>query len=163
MTASHLPVPRSRDALGLVAFLVLAFGVLVLGGRAAGPALAEWYPALRKPSWTPPGWAFGPVWALLYPMVALAGWRAWREGRARRGLLLYLVQFALNAVWPWLFFAQRRLDLALLDVAVLFMAILATIIVFWRVHRSAALLLVPYLAWVGFAAALTHTIWRLNP
>jgi tryptophan-rich sensory protein len=156
-------VPRSRDALGLVAFLVLSFGVLVLGSRAAGPALAEWYPALRKPSWTPPGWAFGPIWTLLYPMLALAGWRAWREGRARGGLLLYLVQFVLNAAWPWLFFAQRRPDLALLDAVVLFMAILATIVAFWRVHRGAALLLVPYLAWVAFAAALTHAIFRLNP
>jgi benzodiazapine receptor len=155
-------VPRTRDALGFAAYLALSFGVLLLGGRAAAPALAEWYPALRKPPWTPPGWAFGPVWTLLYPMIAVAGWRAWREQRGRRISLLFLVQLALNAAWPWLFFGERRLDLALADVVLLFVAVAATIVAFWRVHRGAALLLVPYLAWVGFAAALTHALWRLN-
>jgi tryptophan-rich sensory protein len=163
LDAAPVTLPRARDALGLAAFLALAFGVLVLGGLAVGPAIAEWYPALRKPSWTPPGWVFGPVWTLLYPVVAVAGWRVWREGRRRTGMLLYLVQLALNAAWPWLFFAERRPGLALVDVVALFVAIVATAVAFWRVHRGAALLLLPYLGWVGFAAALNHAIWRLNP
>lgn len=162
MGAGVVPLPRTRDALGLLAFLALAFGVLVLGGLAVGPAIVEWYPALRKPSWTPPGWVFGPVWTLLYPVVAVAGWRVWREGR-RPAMLLYLVQLALNAAWPWLFFAERRPGLALVDAILLFAAILATAFAFWRVHRGAALLLLPYLGWVGFAVALNHAIWRLNP
>ena len=157
-----MTVSRTRDVLGLAAFVVLCFGVSVLGGMATAPALAEWYPALKKPEWTPPGWVFGPVWTLLYPMVAVAGWLAWREGRARFGPLVYLLQLALNAAWPWLFFARRRPDLALVCIVALSVAILATIAAFWRLSRGAALLLVPYLAWVGFAAALNHAIWRMN-
>jgi tryptophan-rich sensory protein len=99
---------------------------------------------------------------VLYPVIAVAGWMAWREGRARFGPLLFLLQLALNAAWPWLFFAERRLDLALACIAALCLAILGTIVAFWRSSRGAAILLVPYLAWVGFAAALNHAIWRLN-
>lgn len=157
-----MTVSRTRDVLGLAAFVVLCFGVSVLGGMATAPALAEWYPALKKPSWTPPGWVFGPVWTLLYPLVAVAGWLAWREGKARFGPLVFLLQLALNAAWPWLFFAERRPDLALASIAALLVAILATIAAFWRLSRLAAVLLVPYLAWVAFAAALNHAIWRLN-
>jgi tryptophan-rich sensory protein len=155
-------VSRTRDVLGLTAFVVLCFGVSLLGGLATAPALAEWYPALRKPPWTPPGWVFGPVWTLLYPVIAVAGWLAWREGRARFGPLLYLLQLALNGAWPWLFFGQRRPDLALVCIAALWVAILATTVAFWRVSRGAAMLLLPYLAWVGFAAALNLAILRLN-
>ena len=92
-----MTVSRRRDVLGLVAFVVMCFGVSVLGGRAVAPALAIWYPALVKPSWTPPSWVFGPVWTLLYPLVAVAGWLAWREGRSRLGTLVFLLQLALNA------------------------------------------------------------------
>ncbi|HUL75692.1 MAG TPA: TspO/MBR family protein [Vicinamibacteria bacterium] len=155
-------VSRTRDVLGLTAFVTLCFGVSILGGMAARPGVADWYLTLRKPSWTPPGWTFGPVWALLYPMVAVAGWLAWREGRARLGPLVYLLQLALNAAWPWLFFAQQRPGRALLCVALLCGGILATIVAFWRRSRRAALLLVPYLGWVGFAAALNFAIWRMN-
>jgi tryptophan-rich sensory protein len=155
-------VSRTRDVLGLIAFVALCFGISVLGGMAAAPALPEWYPALRKPPWTPPGWVFGPVWTLLYPLVAVAGWMAWREGRARFGPLVYLQQLALNAAWPWFFFGQRRPDLALACIVALWVAILATVVAFWRVSRAAAFLMLPYLAWVAFAAALNHAIWRLN-
>ena len=157
-----MTVSRTRDVLGLTAFVVLCFGVSVLGGTATRSALTEWYPALKKPPWTPPGWVFGPVWTLLYPMVAVSGWLAWREGRARFGPLVYLLQLALNAAWPWLFFAERRPGLALLCIAALCLAIVATIAAFWRLSRGAALLLVPYLAWVAFATALNHAIWRMN-
>jgi len=163
VTARSRPLSRSRDAVGLVAFLALAFGVLVLGGRAASPALAQWYPALSKPSWTPPAWAFGPVWTLLYPTMAVAGWRAWREPGGRGASLLYLVQLALNAAWPWLFFRSRRLDWAFGDAAILVVALLATILAFRRQHRGAALLLLPYLGWSVFAAALTFALLRQNP
>ena len=157
-----MTVSRSRDVLGLTAFVVLCFGVSVLGGTATRSALAEWYPALKKPSWTPPGWVFGPVWTLLYPMVAVAGWLAWREGRARFGPLVYLLQLALNAAWPWLFFAERRPGFAFLCIAALCVAVVATIAAFWRLSRGAALLMVPYLAWVALATALNFAIWRLN-
>jgi tryptophan-rich sensory protein len=92
---------------------------------------------------------FGPVWTLLYPLVAVAGWLAWREGRSRVGTLLFLLQLSLNAAWPWIFFGERRIDLALLCVAWLWLAILGTIRAFWRVSRGAAVLLLPYFGWVG--------------
>ena len=158
-----MSVSRTRDVVGLTAFVILCFGVSTLGGRTAGAALAEWYPALRKPPWTPPGWVFGPVWTLLYPMVAVAGWLAWREGRSRIGPLVFLLQLTLNAAWPWLFFASRRVDLAFYDAVALCLAIFVTVVAFWRVSRSASLMLLPYLAWVGFATALNHAIWKLNP
>lgn len=157
-----MTVSRRRDVLGLVGFVVMCFGVSVLGGRAVAPALAIWYPGLVKPSWTPPSWVFGPVWTLLYPLVAVAGWLAWREGRSRVGTLLFLLQLSLNAAWPWIFFGERRIDLALLCVALLWLAILGTIRAFWRVSRGAAVLLLPYLGWVGFATALNAAIWFLN-
>ena len=157
-----MTVSRRRDVLGLAAFVFMCFGVSVLGGRATGPALAIWYPALAKPSWTPPSWVFGPIWMLLYPLVAVAGWLAWREGRSRVGTLLFLLQLALNAAWPWIFFGERRIDLALACVVLMWLAILATIRAFWPVSKGAALLLVPYLAWVGFAAVLTAAVWVLN-
>jgi benzodiazapine receptor len=148
--------------LGLTAFVTLCFGVSVLGGKPAASALPGWYATLLKPSWTPPSWVFGPVWTLLYPLVAVAGWLAWREGRARLGPLVYLLQLALNAAWPWFFFGQRRVGLALACVVALWIAILATVLAFWRVSRTAAVLLLPYLAWVGFAAALNYAIWKLT-
>lgn len=157
-----MTVSRRRDVLGLAAFVVMCFGVSLLGGRATLPALAHFYPSLVKPSWTPPSWVFGPVWTLLYPMVAVAGWLAWREGRSRRGTLLFLLQLGLNAAWPWLFFAERRIDLALTCVVALVAAIALTIVAFWGVSRAAAVLMLPYLAWVAFAATLNAAIWRMN-
>lgn len=158
-----MTVSRSRDVLGLAAFVVMCFGVSLLGGRATLPGLAHWYPELVKPSWTPPGWVFGPVWTLIYPMVAVAGWLAWREGRSRKGTLLYLVQLALNAAWPWVFFGERRIGAALLVSTALSLAILGTVVAFWRTtSRGAAVLLVPYLGWVVFATALNAAIWWMN-
>jgi benzodiazapine receptor len=156
-------VPAARDVFGLIGFVLLCFGVSILGGMAAAPALAGWYADLAKPTWTPPGWAFGPVWTLLYAMMAVAGWLVWREGRSRRATLLFLLQLALNAAWPWLFFSLRRPDWAFAAVVVLAVAILAAIVASLRVSRGAALLLVPYLGWVVFAAALTLAIWQMNP
>lgn len=160
---SKVKVPAGRDLLGFIAFVLLCFGVSVLGGRVTAPALRPWYEALAKPSWTPPGWVFGPVWVVLYPLMAIAGWTIWREGRSRVAVLLFLLQLALNAAWPWFFFGLRRLDWALIDIVALVVAIVATIVVFYPLRRRAALLLVPYLAWVVFAAALNFAIWQLNP
>lgn len=157
-----MTVSRRRDVLGLAAFVVMCFGVSLLGGRATLPALAHWYPALAKPTWTPPEWVFGPVWTLLYPTVAVAGWLAWREGRSRRGTLLYLLQLTLNAAWPWVFFGERRIGWALVCAVVLWGAILGTVVAFWRVSRGAAVLMLPYLGWVGFALALNAALWRMN-
>jgi tryptophan-rich sensory protein len=153
-------VSRSRDFFGMLAFIVLCFGVAALGERATADSL-EWYEGLRKPSWTPPGWVFGPVWTVLYALMAVAGWRAWREGRSPAATLLFLLQLGLNLLWSWLFFGLRRPDLGLVGVVLLWLALLATIVAFRRVSR-AAWLLVPYFGWVSFAAALNLQIWRMN-
>jgi tryptophan-rich sensory protein len=125
----------------------------------------EWYASLRKPSWNPPGWIFGPVWTALYAMMAVAAWLIWRRGgwgKQRRPLLLFIVQLALNALWTPLFFGLHRPGLAFAEILLLWLAIALTLAAFWREHRAAAWLLAPYLAWVSFAALLNLTLWRLN-
>jgi len=149
--------------LGLGAFVLLCFGIEVLGGIATASGIPDWYGSLRKPAFTPPSWLFGPVWTLLYPLVAVAGWLVWREGRAPGATLIYLLQLALNGAWPWLFFGMRRPDLGLVGILALDVSIAATIVAFLSRRRTAALLLVPYLGWVAFATALNLAIWRLNP
>ena len=113
----------------------------------------------------PPSWVFGPVWTLLYCMMAVAAWLVWRRGgwpAQKKPLGLYLVQWALNALWTPLFFGLQRPGLALADIVALDVVALATLISFWRVKRAAGLLLTPYALWVAFATALNFAIWRLN-
>ena len=149
--------------LGLAAFVVLSFGTATLGGMAVPEAIPRWYPLLAKPSWTPPVFVFGPVWTLLYALMAAAGWHAWRRGHSRLAPLLFLLQLALNVAWPWLFFAAHSLGLAFLVASLLWLAVLALIGASWRVSRLAVRLLVPYLAWLTLVWALSLAIWRMNP
>ena len=126
----------------------------------------QWYAGLNQPSWRPPNALFGPVWLVLYIMIATAGWLVWREAGiagAALPLALWALQLALNATWSWLAFRRRRLDLAALGMAALWLAILANILAFHPISPLAAWLLVPYLAWVSFALALNVKLWRLNP
>jgi len=126
----------------------------------------EWYGSLKKPSWNPPGWIFGPVWTALYTMMAVAAWLVWRQGgwaRQRKPLLMFLGQLVLNALWTPLFFGLHRTGVAFAEIILLWLAIAWTITAFWHVHRAATWLLAPYLVWVSFAAVLNGTLWRLNP
>jgi tryptophan-rich sensory protein len=145
------------------AFLI---GTLVVGATASvftEPSITGWYAALTKPSFNPPNWVFAPVWTALYVAMAVAAWRAWRvAGIMSVALMLYLLQLTLNFAWSLIFFAQHLIEIALIDVAVLWIAILATTIAFFRADRIAGLLMLPYLAWVSFASALNYEIWRLN-
>jgi translocator protein len=120
------------------------------------------YAALTKPVWTPPDWLFPPVWTALYVMIGLAGWIVWRAQGLGTALWLWLVQLALNMAWSWVMFGRKQIDVALFDIAALWVVILAFIIVAWPVRRSAALLFVPYFLWVSYAAALNFELWRLN-
>lgn len=125
----------------------------------------DFYAALAKPPWAPPGWVFGPVWTTLYILMGIAAWLVWRERGwtgARGALSLFLVQLAANALWTWLFFAWRRGGLALAEIILLAALIVATMLAFARVRRTAAVLLVPYLLWVLFATALTAAVWQRN-
>jgi tryptophan-rich sensory protein len=153
------------QTIGLVVFLAICFAAAGLGGAATYPRIESWYAALAKPAWTPPGWLFGPVWTVLYAAMAVAAWLVWRKsglGGARVPLSLFGVQLALNVAWSWAFFGFRSPGLAFVDIVLLLAAILATLAAFWRKSPGAGLLLVPYLGWSGFAAALNFAIWRMN-
>lgn len=125
----------------------------------------EWYATLKKPSWNPPGWIFGPVWSALYTMMAVAAWLVWQRGgfvAQRRPLALFLAQLGLNALWTPLFFGLHRPGLAFAEILLLWVAIAATLAAFRRVNQATVWLLAPYLLWVSFAAVLNFELWRLN-
>ena len=152
-----------RQLLALAGWVLLCFAAASLGGLFMP---GEWYASLKKPSWNPPGWIFGPVWTALYTMMAVAAWLVWKRGgfaAQRRPLVLFLVQLALNAAWTPLFFGLHWPGVAFFEIVLLWLAIAATLKAFRPVSRVAAWLLAPYLAWVSFAAALNFTLWRLNP
>lgn len=164
--AGTASVARSVTASG--AALAGCIALCVVGGAASGLATppGDWYASLAKPSWTPPGWLFGPVWTVLYAMMGVAAWRLWRaRGRtpgAGRALVLFGAQLACNFAWTPVFFGMRAPGASLAVIVVLWALIAATIAASWRVDRAAGVLLMPYLAWVSFATALNAAIWRLN-
>ena len=154
---------RLKTAFALAGWLALCFSTASLGAIFMP---GEWYASLKKPSWNPPPWIFGPVWSALYATMAIAAWLVWKRGgfsKQRRPLALFLTQLALNALWTPLFFGLHRPGLAFLEIVLLWLAIAATLLAFRPVNRAAAWLLAPYLAWVSFAAALNFALWRLNP
>jgi benzodiazapine receptor len=158
----HTSPSGMRRWLALAGWLLLCFAAASLG---AVFMPGDWYAALKKPAWNPPGWMFGPVWSALYMMMAVAAWLVWQRGgfaAQRRPLGFFLAQLALNALWTPLFFGLHQPGVAFAEIVLLWLAIAWTIVAFWPVHRVAAGLLVPYLAWVSFAAVLNGTLWRLN-
>lgn len=164
MTSLHLlPTPASSSASALAGWLAFCFAAAV---PAAFMSTGGWYAALQKPSWNPPAWVFAPGWNALYITMAVAAWLVWRRGGwqfQRTALGLFLVQWLLSALWTPLFFSMHLIGFAAADILLLWLALAATVILFWRVRTEAGLLLLPYLAWVSFAAMLNFTIWRLNP
>ncbi|WP_371682029.1 TspO/MBR family protein [Microvirga sp. 17 mud 1-3] len=158
------PTPPFRRFLAAV-LPVAAAGVL--GSIATTPNIPTWYAGLAKPGFTPPNWLFGPVWTLLYAMMAYALWRILSLPKNHPGrpgaVAAFFVQLALNALWSWAFFGAQAPLAGLVVILALIVAIVATIRAFWPLDRAAALLLVPYLAWVTYATALNAAIWRLNP
>lgn len=155
---------KFKSAAGLVVCFAIAFAAAAIGAIASIRA-EEFYQQLSRPTWAPPGDVFGPVWTFLYCCMAVASWLIWRERSAGRStaLTVYVAQLGLNALWSWLFFAWREGRWAFVEVIILWAAILLTMVLFWRIRRAAAVLLVPYLLWVSFAACLTFAVWRLNP
>ncbi|WP_109489375.1 TspO/MBR family protein [Occallatibacter savannae] len=150
----------------LVVWIVGCLAVGGLGGWWTAPEIPGWYRSLAKPSFNPPSWIFGPVWTTLYILMAIAAWRVTEsaDSSARTiGLGLFVVQLGLNLAWSWIFFHRHAIGSAAIEVAVLWVAIGATTVVFGRVSAGAAWLMAPYWAWVTFASILTATIWRLNP
>ncbi|ACD21094.1 TspO/MBR family protein [Paraburkholderia phytofirmans] len=144
----------------LVVFLFLAFAAAFIASRFLPDA---WYVALQKPAFNPPDWVFPPAWSVLYVLMAIAAWRVWKRDGLSAAIVLWLVQLLFNAAWMWLFFGLHRADVALADILILLVLIVALTFAFWRRDRWAGGLLMPYVAWVAFAAVLNHALWQLNP
>lgn len=158
-------MPVSKQALGLVAWLLLSYMAAAVGGIASANA-GSFYEQLSRPNWAPPASLFAPVWSVLYFLQGVAAWLVWRARgfhRARTALGLFVLQLAANALWTWLFFAWRQGALAFGEILLLWILILATAVAFWRVRPWAGALLLPYLLWVSYASALTYSVWQRNP
>ena len=157
-----------RAALSFVIFLAVVVLAAMSGAQFTPGA---WYASLAKPPWTPPGWLFAPVWSLIYLMIATAGWLIWRSAAASgeqaaartAALVAWGTQMVFNGAWSWLMFGRHQISLALIDIVLLWLTIAAFTWLAWRVSRPAALLFLPYLAWISFASALNFAVWRLNP
>ncbi len=151
-----------QSILGAVGWFALTFSAAFVASRFPAD---EWFEALAKPAWNPPNWLFGPVWALLYTLMAVSVWLVWRDQGFRRAALplgLFILQLILNAAWSWIFFGRHEIGLAFVEIVLVGIAVLATTIAFWRLKPLSGALLLPYLAWVSFASVLNFTIWRLN-
>jgi benzodiazapine receptor len=145
------------------ASLAVFAGLTVLASLVGSQFMPDaWYAQLAKPSWTPPKWLFGPVWTVLYVMIALAGWFAWRALGFGAAALVWGVQMALNASWSYLMFGRKDIAMALVDIAILWLAIIAFIALTFKPVPKASGLFVPYALWVSFAAALNFAVWQLN-
>ena len=154
-----------RNLSALLFLIVLCFSAAWLGSALTAESVRTWYAGLRKPLLTPPGWVFGPVWSVLYLLMAISAWLVWREAGvsgARPAFALFLAQLALNVLWSGIFFGLHRPGVALAEIIVLEIAIIATAIQFSVFSRAAFWLMVPYIVWVGFAAFLNLRIWQLN-
>jgi benzodiazapine receptor len=151
-----------RNALGLVGWLAASFAAGWFGSRFVPGA---WYASLAKPEWTPPNAVFAPVWSVLYLLIALAAWLVWRKAGfkgASIALALFAAQLFLNALWSYLFFGLHRPGLAFFEILALWSLAVVVAVLFWREVRSAGVLMVPYVLWVGFASYLNFALWRLN-
>ncbi len=161
---------RGREPATLVALVVslaVCFGAAAIGSALTFPQLAGWYAGLEKPSFNPPNGVFGPVWSILYVLMAVAAWRVWRAGRrsgrpVAAALALFGLQLLLNVVWSATFFGLENPGLGLAVIVALFLAIVATMLAFRQHDRVGTWLLAPYLAWVAFATVLNAAIWWLN-
>lgn len=154
---------RLVELAGCVLGCELAGGI---GALFTTPNIPTWYASLAKPSFTPPAWVFGPVWTLLYAMMGAALWLVRqapaKKGAKRMAYAAFAVQLALNVLWSLAFFGLKSPAYGVAVIVLLWLAIAATIVLFWRFDRKAALLLLPYLAWVSFASLLNYSIFALN-
>jgi translocator protein len=156
-----------RQWLAHIAFVALCMTVGSLAAWATAGAVDDWYRTIAKPDWTPPDWAFGPAWTVLYIAMGVAAGRVWQAGGGWRGpartpLIWFFIQLAFNAGWSFAFFAARSPLLGLIEVVPFWLSIAVTGWLFWKTDRIAGLLFIPYIAWVSFAAALNLAIWLMN-
>jgi benzodiazapine receptor len=157
----------ARNIVKLVVSLIACQAAGAIGSLATTPNIPTWYTALEKPAFTPPSWLFAPAWITLYVLMAIAAFLIWRKGLGEEGvkcaLTVFLVQLVLNALWSVVFFGLQSPLWGMVVILALWIAILLTIIKFFRLSVAAGSLLLPYILWVSFAAVLNITIWVLNP
>ncbi len=154
-----------RNYLALSLFLVACLAVGMLGSIATQQSVSTWYETLNKPAFTPPNWVFGPVWTLLYVLMAVAAWLVWKRTGfwgASFALTLFGLQLLLNLGWTLTFFGMKNPGWAFFEILVLVGLIAGTIKAFQRIRPAAAYLMWPYLAWTSFATLLNYSIWRMN-
>ena len=159
------PLAKRHPLAGLVAWIAVTFLAAAAGALASLDARA-FYASLSLPPWAPPASVFGPVWSVLYAMMAVAAWLAWRRAplaSAPATWSLFFAQLVANAAWSWLFFSRHLGLAASVDVVILEALIVATLVAFWRLRPLAGALLLPYAAWVAFASLLTLSVWQRNP
>lgn len=144
--------------------ILVSLSAGAIGGIFTTSAIPTWYAALQKPVFNPPNWLFGPAWTVLYILMGIALYLVWTSVKENKKVayIVFFVQLALNALWSIIFFGAHELGWAFFEIVVLWLAILGTIIVFYRLVKPAAYLLIPYILWVTFAAILNFAIWRLN-
>jgi tryptophan-rich sensory protein len=151
---------------GFIFWVGICYLVAWAGAQVSpGIASSDWYDALNKPSWNPPGWIFGPVWTLLYTLMGIAAWQIWRKygfSKAKISLSFFLIQLALNGLWSQLFFNFQNPGAAFFEIIILLIAIIITSVLFFQKQKSAGWLMLPYILWVGFATLLNGTIWMIN-
>jgi translocator protein len=156
---------RAAEIIGLVLFVALCLGIGALGAAVTATSVGTWYAELVKPSFNPPNKVFWPVWTVLYVLMGVAAWRVWRAAdreTAQGPLSMFALQLALNLGWSVSFFGLERIGPSVAVILVLELTIVVTALAFRSIDRIAALLLVPYILWVAFAAVLNIAIWRLN-
>jgi tryptophan-rich sensory protein len=146
----------------LIAFVVICELVGIAGSVFTVKAIPNWYAKLRKPSFRPPNWVFGPVWTLLYAFMGWAAYLVYSQQGFKTALIFFTIQLVLNAIWTPLFFGAKKLGWAFGEIVIMWIFILLSTIWFFGVSPLAGWLLLPYLAWVSFASALNFSIWQLN-
>jgi len=165
MSGASEPAFSKRSIVALLILLAACFAASAIGGALTRPNL-DWYETLTKPGFAPPNSVFPVVWSILYAMMAVAAWLVWRsrgdESDKKTALIWFGIQIAINVAWSFAFFFMQRPDYGFGVIMALLVAIVITLVLFAKVSRAGALLLVPYLLWVGFAAGLNFTIWALN-
>ena len=160
-----MSMPLAKNIAVLVAFITVSFAVSSIGGAITASSVDTWYQTLAKPPYNPPNWLFAPVWSFLYLLIAVAGWRIWLKvgfGGAASAFTAYGLQFALNLAWSGVFFGLQLVGWALVEITILFVAVIATGWLFRSIDKVAALLFLPYGLWVAFAIILNASIWALN-
>lgn len=143
----------------LIFAIVICQAAGVVGSLFTLSAIPTWYATLVKPSFNPPSWLFGPVWTVLYTLMGISLYLVWKNKSAVK---LFILQLVANGLWSIIFFGMKNIQLALIEIIVLLILVLATIKKFYKINKIAAYLLIPYLLWGGFASLLTYSLWVLN-